>query len=134
MEVLLDLERGSRVRIAASHISGSSSLSGFCALAARGVKIEILTESTLRRVPLEVEQRLTHAGISVRRLGADGRIPMHNKFVLVETAGLKMTIFGSFNWSEPSYRFNREIGVVTADPLLFKAFGDRWDQLVAAAG
>ena len=46
---------------------------------------------------------------------------------------LKATIFGSFNWSEPSYRFNREIGVATEDPLLFKAFADRWDQLAVAA-
>jgi phosphatidylserine/phosphatidylglycerophosphate/cardiolipin synthase-like enzyme len=132
MKLLLDLERGSRVRIAASHISGSSSLSGFCALAARGLKIEMLTEATRRRVPIEVEQRLAHAGISVRRLVADEWIPMHNKFALVETSSQKTTIFGSFNWSEPSYRFNREIGVSTEDPLLFKAFADRWDQLAAA--
>ena len=133
MELLLGLERGSRVRIAASHISGSSSLSGFCALAARGVKIEILTESTQRRVPVEAERRLTHAGISVHRLKADEWVPMHNKFVLIEASALKMTIFGSFNWSEPSYRFNREIGVTTEDPLLFKVFADRWDQLAAEA-
>jgi phosphatidylserine/phosphatidylglycerophosphate/cardiolipin synthase-like enzyme len=133
MDVLHDLERGSRIRIAASHISGSSSLSGFCAIAARGVKIEILTESTHRRVPLEVEQRLTHAGISIRRLGGDEWIPMHNKFALVESSSLTTTVFGSFNWSELSYRFNREIGVSTEDPLLFKAFADRWDQLAAQA-
>jgi phosphatidylserine/phosphatidylglycerophosphate/cardiolipin synthase-like enzyme len=133
MELLLALERGSRVRIAASHISGSSSLSGFCALAARGVKIEILTEATHRRVPLEVEQRLAHAGIPVRRLVADEWVPMHNKFALIETSSLKTAIFGSFNWSEPSYRFNREIGVTTEDPPLFEAFADRWDRLSAAA-
>jgi phosphatidylserine/phosphatidylglycerophosphate/cardiolipin synthase-like enzyme len=97
------------------------------------LKIEMLTEATHRRVPLEVERRLVHAGISVRRLGGDEWIPMHNKFVLVETSSQKTTIFGSFNWSEPSYRFNREIGVSTEDPLLFKAFADRWDQLAAAA-
>jgi phosphatidylserine/phosphatidylglycerophosphate/cardiolipin synthase-like enzyme len=133
MKMLLDLERGSRVRIAASHISGFSSLSGFCSLAAHGVNIEILTDSTHRRVPVEAEQRLTHAGISLRRLRTEERIPMHNKFALVETASLKAAIFGSFNWSEPSYRFNREIGVSTEDPLLFKEFADRWDQLAAEA-
>jgi phosphatidylserine/phosphatidylglycerophosphate/cardiolipin synthase-like enzyme len=132
MEQLLGLERGSRVRIAASHISGSSSLNGFCSLAARGVKIEILTESTHRRVPIEAERKLTHAGISLRRLIADEWVPMHNKFVLVEGSDLKATIFGSFNWSEPSYRFNREIGVSTEDPLLFEAFAERWNQLVAS--
>ena len=134
MDLLLALQRGSRVRIAASHISGSSSLGGFCALAARGVEIEMLTESTHRRVPLEAERRLSGAGISVRRLVADEWIPMHDKFALVESAKAKSAIFGSFNWSEPSYRFNREIGVVAEDPLLFRAFEARWDQLAAAAG
>jgi phosphatidylserine/phosphatidylglycerophosphate/cardiolipin synthase-like enzyme len=133
MELLGGLDRGSRVRIAASHMSGPSSLRGFCALAARGVEIEILTESTLRRVPIETERRLTHAGISVRRLKADEWVPMHNKFVLIERSELKTTIFGSFNWSEPSYRFNREIGISTEDPLLFEIFADRWDQLAAEA-
>jgi phosphatidylserine/phosphatidylglycerophosphate/cardiolipin synthase-like enzyme len=46
---------------------------------------------------------------------------------------MQATIFGSFNWSESSYRFNREIGVSTEDPLLFKAFADRWEQLSADA-
>ena len=133
MRFLRDLERGARVRIAASHISGFSSLRGFCALAARGVKVEILTESTHRRVPIEAEQRLIRAGISVRRLLADEWIPMHNKFVLVEASNQKSTIFGSFNWSESSCRFNREIAVATEDPLLFKAFSDRWGQLAAVA-
>jgi phosphatidylserine/phosphatidylglycerophosphate/cardiolipin synthase-like enzyme len=58
---------------------------------------------------------------------------MHDKFALIESSNQKSTIFGSFNWSEPSYRFNREIGVATEDPLLFKAFADRWDQLAVAA-
>jgi hypothetical protein len=129
MEILRDLERGSRVRIAASHISGPSSLRGLCAVAARGVKIEIVTESTHRRVPVEVEQRLIRAGISVHRVIDDEWIPMHNKFALVEAPSMQATIFGSFNWSESSYRFNREIGVSTEDPLLFKAFADRWEQL-----
>jgi len=133
MAMLLDLERGSSVRIAASHISGSSSLKGLCAVAARGVKVEILTESTHRRVPVSAEQRLSRAGISVRRLGADEWIPMHDKFALVENAYSKRSVFGSFNWSEPSYRFNREIGISTEDPLLFEAFAARWDQLAAKA-
>jgi phosphatidylserine/phosphatidylglycerophosphate/cardiolipin synthase-like enzyme len=59
---------------------------------------------------------------------------MHDKFALVESSKQKSTIFGSFNWSEPSYRFNREIAVATEDPLLFQAFAERWDQLAAVAG
>jgi len=134
MASLLDLKRGSRVRIAASHISGPSSLNGFCALAARGVEIDIVTESTRRRVPLEAEQRLAHAGVSVRRLSSDEWIPMHDKFALVEDSQRKEVVFGSFNWSEPSYRFNREIGISARDPRLFEVLAERWDRLADAAG
>jgi phosphatidylserine/phosphatidylglycerophosphate/cardiolipin synthase-like enzyme len=129
LKFLATLERGSRVRIAASHISGRSSLRGLTALAARGVQVEILTEATKRRVPAKTERKLTEAGIPVRRLSYETWIPMHNKFALVEGASVRSTVFGSFNWSEPSYRLNREIGVVTEDPLLFKVFAERWDQL-----
>jgi phosphatidylserine/phosphatidylglycerophosphate/cardiolipin synthase-like enzyme len=97
------------------------------------VQVEILTEATKRRVPVKTERKLTEAGISVRRLLYETWIPMHNKFALVEGPRVRSTIFGSFNWSEPSYRLNREIGVVTEDPLLFKAFAERWDQLSTIA-
>jgi phosphatidylserine/phosphatidylglycerophosphate/cardiolipin synthase-like enzyme len=103
------------------------------ALASRGVQVEILTEATKRRVPAKTERKLTDAGISVRRLIYETWIPMHNKFALVEGPGVRATVFGSFNWSEPSYRLNREIGVVAADPLLFKVFAERWDQLSRTA-
>ncbi len=69
----------------------------------------------------------------MRRLAYETWIPMHNKFALVEGAGLRSTVFGSFNWSEPSVRLNREIGVISEDPLLYKAFSERWDQLSAVA-
>jgi phosphatidylserine/phosphatidylglycerophosphate/cardiolipin synthase-like enzyme len=133
LRFLTNLERGSRVRIAASHISGRSSLRGLTALAARGVQVEILTEATQRRVSAKTERRLTEAGISVRRLIYETWIPMHAKFALVEGPGIRSSIFGSFNWSEPSYRLNREIGIVTEDPLLFKAFAERWDQISTSA-
>jgi phosphatidylserine/phosphatidylglycerophosphate/cardiolipin synthase-like enzyme len=134
MRLLRGLEPGSRVRIAASHVSGPSSLRGLSALAARGVTIEIITESTRRRVPDAAEQRLIRDGISVRRLAGDEWIPMHNKFLLVEASSWRCTVFGSFNWSEPSYRFNREIAVATEDRQLFEAFAQRWAEISAVAG
>ena len=93
----------------------------------------VWTEATQRRVPVQAERKLSEAGIPVRRLIYESWIPMHNKFAFVEGPGVRSTIFGSFNRSEPSYRLNREIGVVTEDPLLFKVFAERWDQLSAIA-
>ena len=51
---------------------------------------------------------------------------MHNKFALAETARERALLFGSFNWSEPSRRLNREIGVIARDDALFEAFAERW--------
>jgi phosphatidylserine/phosphatidylglycerophosphate/cardiolipin synthase-like enzyme len=59
---------------------------------------------------------------------------MHNKFALLETAGERSVIFGSFNWSGPSRRFNREIGIVARDPEIFEAFAARWGFLLKEAG
>jgi phosphatidylserine/phosphatidylglycerophosphate/cardiolipin synthase-like enzyme len=54
---------------------------------------------------------------------------MHDKFALVETPTERRSVFGSFNWSEPSRRLNREIGVVSGDRPLFEALAERWVEL-----
>jgi phosphatidylserine/phosphatidylglycerophosphate/cardiolipin synthase-like enzyme len=127
---LARLGPGSRVRLAASHISGPTSRRVLVGLAARGVELAILTEATHRRVPPAMEQRLAAAGIPIRRvLHADEWIPMHNKFALVEANACRSVIFGSYNWSEPSRRLNREIGVIARDAALFDAFAARWEDL-----
>jgi phosphatidylserine/phosphatidylglycerophosphate/cardiolipin synthase-like enzyme len=119
----------SRVRLAASHVSGLSSRKALCALAARGVGVEILSEATRRRVPRKTQRALQAAGISFRRVTSEPWLPMHNKFALVERGRERWVIFGSFNWSEPSRRFNREIGVVACDPRLFDSLAQRWQAL-----
>ena len=57
---------GHRVRIAASHLSGPTSVRVLRALAGRGASVEILAEPTLRRVPPQVEEQLRAAGVSIR--------------------------------------------------------------------
>jgi phosphatidylserine/phosphatidylglycerophosphate/cardiolipin synthase-like enzyme len=127
------LAPGSRLRLAASHISGVSSRRALRALAARDVAVEIVSEATRRRVPPETQRKLMAAGICFRRVISDPWLPMHNKFVLVETGRERWVIFGSFNWSEPSRRFNREIGILASDPQLFDALEERWGVLEAGA-
>ena len=55
------------------------------------------------------------------------------KFGLVESGSRRAVVFGSFNWTEPSRRLNREIGVIARDSSLFDAFAARWQNLSAAA-
>jgi phosphatidylserine/phosphatidylglycerophosphate/cardiolipin synthase-like enzyme len=54
---------------------------------------------------------------------------MHLKFVLVEDGDQVFTIFGSFNWTRPSFWLNHEIAVISSNPGLFRAFATRWEVL-----
>jgi phosphatidylserine/phosphatidylglycerophosphate/cardiolipin synthase-like enzyme len=127
---------GTRVRLVTSHLSGPSALHSLLGLARRGLALEVLVGGTERRVPPRGERRLAAAGIAVRRVLHPEGLPMHDKFLLIEAPDQRCVVFGSFNWSEPSRRFNREIGVVARVPALYDAFAARWQTLItrAAAG
>jgi phosphatidylserine/phosphatidylglycerophosphate/cardiolipin synthase-like enzyme len=120
---------GSRVRIAASHISGRSTLNAIIGLARRGAALEVLAESTLRRVPVEVEDNLTGAGIPFRRISHPEGLPMHHKFLLVEQNSQRWVVFGSYNWTTRSYWLNHEICAISTDRQLYTAFAERWEVL-----
>jgi hypothetical protein len=121
--------RGTRVRLVTSHLSGPSALRSLAGLARRGLALELLVGGTERRVPPRGEARLAAAGATVRRVLHPEGLPMHDKFLLIEPPGRRWLVFGSFNWSEPSRRFNREIGVIARESPLFDAFAARWEEL-----
>jgi phosphatidylserine/phosphatidylglycerophosphate/cardiolipin synthase-like enzyme len=127
--VLARCRAGSRVRIAASHLSGPSSIRLLKSVAARGAEVEILAEATPRRVSPEAEQALLRAGVSIRRIVDARGFPMHAKFVLVDGAAGRSVMFGSFNWTEPSRHLNREIAAIATDPAIYEPFAERWDLL-----
>jgi len=120
---------GARIRVAASHLNGTSSIKTMLRLARRGASIEILAEPTLRRVSLKAEKRLAGAGISFRRVTHPENLPMHNKFVLVEKNSRRWVVFGSYNWSTLSFWINQEICAISSQPQLFEAFAERWEVL-----
>jgi phosphatidylserine/phosphatidylglycerophosphate/cardiolipin synthase-like enzyme len=124
---------GTQVRLVTSHLSGPSALHGLLGLARRGLALDILVGGTERRVPARAQQRLAAAGIPVRRVLHPEGLPMHDKFLLVEAPDQRWVAFGSFNWSEPSRRFNREIGAIAQAPALFDAFAARWQTLTTRA-
>ena len=118
-----------RVRIAASHIRMENAVDIMTNLARRGVDLEILAESTLRRVTPKVEQRLADAGIRFRRIRPAGSLPMHLKFVLIEDNNRVWSIFGSFNWTKPSFWLNHEIAAISSNPVIFESLARCWDML-----
>jgi len=131
---LMGLGKGTRLRMAASHLKGGVVVNAIIRMARQGIEIEILAEPTLRRVPEKVEQQLIHAGIPIRRVTHPGHLPMHNKFVLAEKNGRRWVIFGSFNWTTRSYWLNHEVGAISANGRLFDAFAGRWEILAAQGG
>ena len=129
LQFLSRLGAKARIRIAASHLKGTSVVNAIIGFAYRGATVEILAEPTLRRVPVEVEGMLTQAGISFRRVTDPEGLPMHNKFVLAEKGSQRWVMFGSFNWTSRSDRFNHEIGAISTNEHLYKAFASRWEVL-----
>jgi phosphatidylserine/phosphatidylglycerophosphate/cardiolipin synthase-like enzyme len=125
---------GARVRIAASHLSGPTARRALAGLARRGARVEIVAEWTERRVPPATERALAAAGIAIARLRDAEGLPMHCKFALIERGASEAereVVFGSFNWTERSLRLNRELGVASREPALWRAFDARWRRLAA---
>jgi phosphatidylserine/phosphatidylglycerophosphate/cardiolipin synthase-like enzyme len=129
IEFLEKVSNKARVRVVASHIRTASAVETMIALARRGVGLEIFSEATHRRVTPKVERLLTSAGIRFRRIRISGELPMHLKFVLVEDDTQAWSIFGSFNWTKPSFWLNHEIAAISSNRQLFEAFAERWDML-----
>ena len=129
VEFLSHVGDRARVRIVASHIRTESAADVMIGLANRGATLEIFADSTFRRVTAKVEQRLIAAKVRFKRIRNPDHLPMHLKFVLVEDYDKVWSIFGSFNWTKPSFWLNHEIAAISSDPVLFKAFSDRCDVL-----
>jgi len=126
IQFLKQISNNARVRIAASHIRTEKAVNVMIELAKRGVAVEIIADSTLRRVTAKVEQRLFAAGVHFERWNNTDGVPMHLKMVLVEDQGQTWSIYGSFNWTKPSFWLNHEIIAISKNSFLFKEFSDCW--------
>lgn len=129
VQFLASVRDGARVRVVASHIRTERAVEVMTALAGRGITVQVLAESTLRRVTAKVERRFSAANVQFSRFQDPENLPMHLKFVLVEDGDQVFTIFGSFNWTRPSFWLNHEIAVISSNPGLFRAFAARWEVL-----
>ncbi|ABB73721.1 Phosphatidylserine/phosphatidylglycerophosphate/cardiolipin synthase [Nitrosospira multiformis ATCC 25196] len=129
VQFLSRVNSGARIRVVASHIRTESAVDVMAGLARRGTTLEIFAESTHRRVTPKVERRLASAGIRFRRIRNPERLPMHLKFVLVEDGDHAWSIFGSFNWTKPSFWLNHEIAAISSNPLIFQVLAHCWEVL-----
>ena len=129
-QLFVGLGVGSSLRIAVSHLNDPVSCERLLTLAKQGVHIAILAHDTERRVPSWVEEQLINNGITFNRYVHPEGLPMHNKFMLIETPERQVVTFGSMNLSVRSLNVNHELLVISEDQPLFQDFQQRWDKML----
>lgn len=127
--LLRDVAPGTRLRIAASHINDRRIVARLQTLAASGVRVELVAEATVRRVPRRIERMIREAGMRFQRYVHPLSLPMHDKFVLADGPGGRWVAFGSYNLTWSSRWLNHEVLIVTHDEELFDGFAARWDEV-----
>ena len=124
---------GCRLRMAVSHFNDPVICKRFFALSRRGLHIEILAHDTERRVPSWIEEQMLQNGIVFSRYVHPEGLPMHNKFMLLETPERRVLAFGSMNLSIRSLQGNHELLVISEEPHLYEAFVQRWSVMFAGS-
>lgn len=128
---ILERQPYRHIRIAASHFRDSGVAAALARLAAKGAKIEVIAHDTLRRVPERIAAFARRSGITFHRYRHPLGWPMHNKFILLESAAARRLAFGSFNLTRTSRWLNHEVLVETDDALVYEAFEERWRHMLA---
>ncbi|MDZ7840051.1 MAG: phospholipase D family protein [Gammaproteobacteria bacterium] len=131
LEQLDTLSGGNRLRITMSHIKARSVLRSLRRASNRGVQISIITHDTERRAPRKVLSSLRAAGVETRRYRDTSRLPMHDKFMLLESTEEQRVYYGSLNLNLQSQLLNHEVLVSSENPALFEAFSSRWQEIHA---
>jgi hypothetical protein len=126
---LAALPSDTHLRIAVSHFNDKQIGKTLQTLARRGAKIEILAHDTERRVPPWIEN-LLDAKLSFRRYRHPEELPMHNKFILIDSPLGRESMCGSMNFSVRSLRANHELLMVSKNSALYHGFLKRWEEMV----
>jgi phosphatidylserine/phosphatidylglycerophosphate/cardiolipin synthase-like enzyme len=130
-KLLAALRRGSKLRIAASHIRDETLARRLSGLVRRGVDVRVLTHHTMRRAPDAMVSYLRDAGITVHRYEHPDELPMHSKFILAEDQDRAWSTFGSYNLKGRSRWLNQELLVHSNDRGLWNILDERWRDIVA---
>lgn len=127
------LKSGDRLCGAISHLKGREFVKQVENAVGRGARVELLAHDTLRRVPERVVEALGSAGANIIRVSHPDGLPMHAKFLLVETGQDRVAWVGSYNFNKMSRRHNAEILLKTYDPSIFESLEQRFAAISAMA-
>lgn len=121
------LAEGDRVRAAISHLKPGELTRQLAGAVSRGATVELLVHDTVRRVPSELVEQLTSAGVRVVRVVHEDGLPMHAKFILTEQGEDRVAWVGSYNFNKKSRRHNAEVLLRTDDPSAYASLRDRFE-------
>lgn len=131
---LLSDRKYDRIRIAASHFRDKSLARLLARQAGAGTSVTVIAHDTLRRVPRRIEAFAKEHGLTFIRYAHPDALPMHSKFILLETEGFRRVLFGSMNLTFTSRLLNDEVLVALDDaPDIFAAFNARFEHMLAEA-
>lgn len=128
---LAEVGTGSRLRIAASHLSDRRTAQLLVRIVERGGSVEVLTHHTRRRTPEPLVQFLRSSGVRTWRYEHTEELPMHAKFILAEQGERRWSAFGSYNLSRTSRWLNQELLMFSEDKKLWAALDRRWGEIMA---
>lgn len=127
------LARGESLRAAISHLKKGTMSKALKQAASRGASVELLVHDTERRVPSPLVAELEDDGIAIRRVRSPDNLPMHSKFLLLETARGGSAWLGSFNFNAKSRSRNAEVLMRTEDAATIAALAARFEQIAGSA-
>ena len=127
------LTAGDRFRGAISHLKKGEFTRQLQLAVERGASVDLLVHDTERRVPSELVEELSGAGVGIVRVADPNDLPMHAKFLLIDHAGERSAWLGSHNFNKKSLKKNAELLLRTTDAEVVAALDARFDQIAAMA-
>ena len=118
------------VKCAISHLKGPGILNPIKTALKTGKKIELILESSHRRVAKKHLAFLDKHQIKYYQPTLENDCLMHNKFILYQSDQQHCVMFGSFNWSARSRLLNHEVIACSYDKQIIAAFEQRWHQII----
>ena len=125
---------GGHFRGAISHLKAGPLTEAITRAARRGVTTEILVHDTERRVPTPLVMQLAAAGVAIRRVVDPQGLPMHAKFLLLQSNGRTAAWLGSYNYNQRSRWLNAELLYRTTAADTVAALDARFAAIAEMAG
>lgn len=128
-KLLTKKDENATIKCAISHLKGPGIRRSLLKALQLGKNVEILIDSTERRVAKEYLSFLEQHRIKYYQPKTAANCLMHNKFILYDSLNESSVMFGSYNWSARSRYLNHEIIATTRENNIISAFKSRWNEI-----